>query len=297
MALETITKTITKHWGVTVAVIVACLVVLYLSLVASHVFPEPDPTFWYSGWVLILSAAVFVVLMVASQTPQEFLSYFVFALAGGAAGWITGMIASPSSPDEAKIFGEYKSAIVGFLSGFAASKISSLWDILTKDTSPRLFQRAYITRILLFTAFFGMLAAQQYLVRQSSVRRMMTAVSVEPIEGPAKTIKDPDSLTVSPGSAIILSGAADYEEIGVDWTIRDASLDVLKAFNAVDGKVKVQDGLVKILIGRCEGESKTFCSKQTATIRATSRWNRSSVSDFKLTIEPEKPVANGAQPK
>jgi hypothetical protein len=232
--------------------------------------------FWPAGWAVLFGLAIVVTLIVASDNAKEFLSYFVFAFAGGTIGWIVGILASPSTTEEAKIFGEYKTAIVGFLSGFAASKISSLWDLLIKSSdnaAPKIFERAYVTRLLLFVGTFFLLAAQQYVVRQAASGQIWTSEKVQPA---SKLVSQTaDALTVRPGASVTFSGAVNYPDINVDWSVAEAAPKLMDMLKVSDGVLPIPD----------ESALAGLNQQEPIIVRATSRWNRSKSSEVKVIVQ------------
>jgi hypothetical protein len=242
------------------------------------VFAIAPDTFWTAAWTITLGAAVIISIIVASNSTEDFLNYFLFALAGGTLGWIVGILASPESADEARIFGDYKTAIVGFLSGFVASKASSLWELLIKDPPLRIFQKAYLNRLLLFAGTFFMLAAQQYITRQSTSTKLWTSATVAPLVN--QVSKKDLALTVRPNTAttITFAGAANYENIALEWSLVDPPpTGVL--FDDKTLVLTVPAGL-----------------SATLRVHAVSQYNHEKSVDWTVTVDPNAGKAPPAAP-
>jgi hypothetical protein len=176
---------------------------------------------WPSIWAIALGVVLVIALLAVSRSNEEFLNYFAFALCGGTLGWVIGILASPSTAQEERIFGEYKTAIMAFISGFAVTKLSDLWKMLTAGTPPMIFQATVLNRLLIFFGTFFLLVAQQYNVRQNSVGGVTVSASVSPAAALAgQTL---GTVSVRPGATLTLKGFAAAPDMDVEWTINTDS--------------------------------------------------------------------------
>jgi hypothetical protein len=229
---------------------------------------------WPSLWTVVLCVAVIAILIKTAGSWATFLNYFLFALCGGTLGWIVGILASPATADEARVFGEYKTAIVGFLSGFAISKINDLWKMLSSGTPPLLLNPAVLNRLLLFSGMFLLLVAQQYNVRQSAAGAVIVSASVEPAN--ALVDRTLGTISVKPAAKVILKGAAAFEEMDVDWSLtQDGS-----AFS----KAVTLDKDVLTIPGVGDPALKDVKKGDTVALVATSRWNRSKTGTLQVIL-------------
>ena len=239
---------------------------------------------WPSLWTVALSLALIVTLMVTSKDYADFLNYFIIALCGGALGWVVGILASPMTAEEAQTFGEYKTAIVGFLSGFAASKINDLWNMLKEGNPPRLLTPGVLNRVLIFFGVMALLIAQQYNVRQSGVGRLIVSAASDP---PAAIVsRTAVSVTVKPGfKTLTLNGAASYPDMDVEWSKGPATSEFAKVLTLAGNVVAV-------------AENSTLDNAKTgdqATFIATSKYNKERTQT--LTIKLDKGDGSGTKPQ
>jgi hypothetical protein len=251
-------------------------------------FLTQDPSrgdIWSSLWTVVLGVSIALTMLAASQSNESFLNLLLFAVCGGAVGWVVGIMATPATADEERIFGEYKTAIVGFLSGFAVSKFNDVWRILTEGTTPRLLSRNVLTRLLLFWSLFFLLVAQQYNVRRSAAGRILVSTFVEPAS--AMVQQTLGTVTVRPGATVTLKGAAAYPNMEVDWSlVQDTAL--AKASTLTDSTLTVPE--VSKLADVKNGEA--------ASVIATSRWNHSTRETLRIMLVKEPPTEGAkAQPQ
>jgi hypothetical protein len=238
---------------------------------------------WPSIWAIVLGLAVVVTLVVVSRGYEEFLNYFVFALCGGTLGWVIGILASPSTAEEERIFGEYKTAIMAFISGYAVTKLNDLWKLLTdhKDNErPLILQVTVLSRLLLFFGMFFLLVAQQYNVRQSQAGGVIVSASVAPASALAAQTKA--TLAVLPGAAITLKGAAEAPDMEVDWSVpADSSFSKAATFDSATKIVAVPDAATLAAAGVKDGD-------QLKAV-ATSRWNHAKTASLDIIVHmPQK---------
>lgn len=258
---------------------------------------------WPSLWAVVLGLAVVVTLIVVTSSYAEFLNYFVFALCGGTLGWVIGILASPSTAQEERIFGEYKTAITAFVSGFAVTKLNDIWKLLTDDKEnkpPLLLQMPVLSRMLLFAGMFFLLVAQQYNVRQSRVGNVI----VSPVVAPKSALAGQTLATVEvrPGATITLKGAAEAPDMDVDWSISpDTGFAKTVSFDsgntasapvtadakttspdAIVAKVTVPDAVTLSAAGVKDGD------KIQAV--ATSRWNHAKTASLDIIVRLDKPA-------
>jgi hypothetical protein len=232
---------------------------------------------WPSLWTVVLGVAVIAILIKTAGSWAAFLNYFLFALCGGTLGWIVGILASPATADEARVFGEYKTAIVGFLSGFAISKINDLWKMLSSGTPPLLLNPAVLNRLLLFSGMFLLLVAQQYNARQSAAGAVIVSASVEPSN--ALIDRTLGTISVKPGAKVTPKGAAAFEEMDVDWSLtQDGS-----AFS----KAVTLDKDVLTIPGAEDPALKDVKKGDRLALVATSRWNRSKTGTLEVILIPD----------
>jgi hypothetical protein len=277
-------------------VVVAVLVITVFVFFGDKLITKAEE--WASTWTVVLSLAVIIVLIVASKDYAEFLNYFVIALCGGALGWVIGILASPSTAEEAQTFGEYKTAIVGFLSGFALSKMNDFWNMLKAGNPPMLLSPGVLNRVLLFFGVMAMLIAQQYNVRQAGIGQVIVAAAVAPAD--LEVAHTMGTVTVRPGAKLTLKGAASFPEMDVDWRRGSDNTDFAKAVQFKDGVVTVPDATALAKVK--SGDKTSFI--------AASRWNKSRTgtlivildkSDTGASQKPDQsqpaPPAGGAAPK
>jgi hypothetical protein len=243
---------------------------------------------WPSIWAVVLGLAVVVTLVVVSSSYEEFLNYFVFALCGGTLGWVIGIIASPSTAEEERVFGEYKTAIMAFVSGFAVTKLNDLWKLLTddKDKKPLILQTPVLSRLLLFFGMFFLLVAQQYNMRQSHTGGVIVSAAVTPSGALAGQTKA--ELAVRPGAVITLKGAAEAPDMDVDWSVNGGS-PFSKAVGFDNAKITVPDAATLASAGVKDGDE----LKATAT----SRWNHAKAASFAIVVRLDKTASPTDSPK
>jgi hypothetical protein len=227
---------------------------------------------WPSLWTVVLGVAVVAILIKTSGSWETFLNYFLFALCGGTLGWIVGILASPATAQEERVFGDYKTAIVGFLSGFALTKINDLWKVVTSGTPPLLLNPAVLNRLLLFCGMFLLLVAQQYNVRQSAAGAVIVSASVEPAS--ALVNQTQGTISVKPGSKVTLKGAAAFQEMDIDWSLTQDGSAFSKAVTLDKDVLTIPDALNDVKQG------------DKVTLVATSRWNRSKTSAIEVILIP-----------
>jgi hypothetical protein len=238
---------------------------------------------WPSIWAIALGVVLVIALLAVSRSNEEFLNYFAFALCGGTLGWVIGILASPSTAQEERIFGEYKTAITAFISGFAVTKLNDLWKLLTSDTPPLILRTPVLSRLLIFFGTFFLLVAQQYNVRQSSAGAVIVAASVSPVGALAgQTL---GTLSVRPGATVTLKGFAAAPDTDVEWTINTDSA-FAKAVSFTSPTIAVPAALPD---GVKDGD------KLQAI--ATSHWNRAKTASLDVvlvmqnTVQPATPSA------
>ena len=221
---------------------------------------------WSALWGVLFLLSILIVCVLAAEDQRDFLNLFVLAATGGALGWVIGIVATPQSSDESRVFGEYKTAIVGFLSGFAASKLSRLFDIVTDAPgggTPKIFQRVYLSRILLFSCSFLVSVAAQYNVRQYGAGSVL--VAADPASRDVKT----GEVQAHAGKSIQFSGISSYDQDGsVQWSVSDPGIVT------IDGGT----GLF------CFEHSKRANDKQVVQVLATSRWNHTTQKQMPVTL-------------
>jgi hypothetical protein len=237
---------------------------------------------WASFWAILVGVTVTIVLLATAPDKKEFLNYFLFALCGGALGWVIGIVASPATSEEERVFGEYKTAIVGFLSGFAVSKINDLWKLLSEGPQPRLFTPGVLNRVLLFFGIFFLLVANQYNLRQANIGQLIVSASVQPAE--ALISQSLGSVTITPGATVTLKGAAAFPEMDVDWNKRPDSGAFPAALTLKAATVTVPDD--SALKEAVDGDQATFV--------ATSRYNKSRTGTLVLILKRPPKAAGGA---
>jgi hypothetical protein len=229
---------------------------------------------WPSLWTIVLGVTVVAILIKTSGSWATFLNYFLFALCGGTLGWIVGILASPASAQEERVFGDYKTAIVGFLSGFALTKINDLWKVVSSGSPPLLLNPAVLNRLLLFSGMFLLLVAQQYNVRQSEAGTVIVSASVEPSN--ALVNQTQGTISVKPGAKVTLKGAAAFQEMDVDWSLtQDGS-----AFS----KAVTLDKDVLTIPEAGDPSLKDVKNGDKVSLVATSRWNRSKTSMLEVIL-------------
>jgi len=229
---------------------------------------------WPSLWTIVLGVAVIAILIKTSGSWAAFLNYFLFALCGGTLGWIVGILASPANAQEERVFGDYKTAIVGFLSGFALTKINDLWKVVTSGTPPLLLNPEVLNRLLLFSGMFLLLVAQQYNVRQSAEGAVIVSASVAP---PSALVNQTQgTISVKPGAKLTLKGAAAYQEMDVDWSLTDDGSALSKAVTLDKDVLTIPQAGDPLLKDVKKGD--------TVTLVATSRWNRSKTSKLEVIL-------------
>src|SRR5882757_132432 len=227
-------------------------------------------------WIVMVIAVVVAILIKTSGTWAIFLNYFLFALCGGTLGWIVGILASPATAQEERVFGDYKTAIVGFLSGFALTKINDLWKVVSSGTPPLLLNPAVLNRLLLFCGMFLLLVAQQYNVRQSAEGAVIVSASVEPTS--ALVNQTQGTISVRPGSKVTLKGAAAFQEMDVDWSLTQDGSAFSKAVTLDKDVLTIPEA----------GDPALKDVRQGAKLSlvATSRWNRSKTSTLEVILMP-----------
>lgn len=274
--------------------VVIVLLAIGIGILAKFTNPQiQGAQLWPSLWAIVLSIVVVGFLAKAAGTWAVFLNYFLFALCGGALGWVIGIIASPASADEERVFGEYKTAIVGFLSGFAVSKINDIWKMISTGNQPLLLSAGVLNRLLLFTGMFLLLVAQQYNVRQSAIGQLILSASIQPSS--ARVDQTAGTITVRPGAKLTLKGAAPFEDMDVDWSLKNDGSAFFKAVNLDNGVLAIPE----------TGDSRLKDLKKGSTLSlvATSRWNRSKTGILQIILDPTgttsetKKIEQAVQPK
>jgi hypothetical protein len=197
-----------------------------------------------------------------ATNAQDFFISIVLGATGAALGWIIGIMATPQTMDEARAFGEYKTAIVGFLSGFAASKLSRIFDVLTDSaagTEPKLFRRGYLLRILLFSSSFFVSLGAQYNIRQYASGSVIVTVD------PSK--KTGGKIIAQQGEILQFSGSSSFsEDSSAAWSVSPAGAGTID-----------KQGL--------------FCwdnqgvKDQVIYVIATSRWNQSRSAQVAVSLD------------
>lgn len=236
---------------------------------------------WASIWTVILGLAFFVVLWLTTETKAVFLNYFLFALCGGAMGWVIGVLASPATAEEARTFGDYKTAIVGFVSGFAVTKINDLWRMLSEGDQPRVLNPGVLNRLLIFFGFFFLLVAQQYNTRQGHLGQIIVSGSVT--QADKLVSQTQGALTVRPGAVINLWGAASFPDAHVTWSKDPKASPLGKAIALEGDTVTIPDYANLGGVG----------DKEKAVLVATSVYNKSREGTLEITLEKgdEPPTA------
>ena len=229
---------------------------------------------WPSLWTIVLGVAVVAILIKTSDSWASFLNYFLFALCGGTLGWIVGILASPATAQEERVFGDYKTAIVGFLSGFALTKINDLWKVVTSGTPPLLLNPAVLNRLLLFSGMFLLLVAQQYNVRQSAEGAVIVSASVAPAS--ALVNQTQGTISVKPGAKVTLKGAAAFQEMDVDWSLTQDESAFSKAVTLDKDVLTIPEAGNPALQDVKQGDK--------LSLVATSRWNRSKTSTLQVIL-------------
>ncbi len=270
------------------AAVVLVLLALGIGYFASSRLHVIGGALWPSLWAIVIAVVVIAVLAKAAGSWLDFLNYFLFALCGGALGWVTGILASPATADEQRVFGEYKTAIVGFVSGFAVTKINDIWRIVTTGTPPLLFSPPVLNRLLLFAGMFLLLVAQQYNLRQSSAGQVIVSASVQPPS--ALVDQTASTISVRPGAKITLKGAAvAYQDIDVDWSVKHDGSAFAEAVTLDRNVLAIPNSGDAKLTGVKSGD--------TLSLIATSQWNRSKTATLQviLIVDGQQPVATPAE--
>ena len=260
-------------------VVIALVGVLGAAYAIAHSSANRD--IWSSLWTVVLGALLTVAILSAADSKQSFLNYLLFAVSGGAIGWVVGILATPATADEERIFGEYKTAIVGFISGFAVSKANDVWRLLTEGSTPRLFSMNVLTRVLLFVSMFFLLVAQQYSVRKADAGRVLVSAMVEP---PAALLQRTlGTLSVKPGAELSLKGAAAYPDMDVDWSVRHDS-KLAEVVTLTGSTLAVPD----------VSQLQEIQSGDVVSVVATSRWNRSTQGVLQVILVKDEAPRSGA---
>jgi hypothetical protein len=85
--------------------------------------PGPGRTI---GW--ILAASGLVICLAVSYHYQSVL-YLMLTVAGGAIGWLIGILISPTEPGQSEVFAAYGKALFTFISGFVLAKLDRVFEI------------------------------------------------------------------------------------------------------------------------------------------------------------------------
>jgi hypothetical protein len=254
-----------------VGLTVGCVVLIISAFLAeSSILPQSDPfssaQFWSAVWGVAFLIVTLGVCVISAEDEKDFFATFLLATTGAGLGWVIGILATPHGSDEAAVFGQYRTAIVGFLSGFAASKISRVWDLLTDsskpDQPPKLFTRLYLTRVLVFACCFLISLAAQYNIRQYGSATIITSAAV------GGTDSGLGDIYVHPCKTLQFTGLASYpKDSTVKWSINDSSAAQI-----------TPDG--RLFFGNPE---KLKNSKEIA-VTARSEWNHSTEKTLKVHL-------------
>ena len=258
---------------------IVIVVVVVIAAIAAGIAGGPKlhiigSALWPSLWTIVLGVAVVAILIKTSGSWAAFLNYFLFALCGGTLGWIVGILASPATAQEERVFGDYKTAIVGFLSGFALTKVNDLWKLLSSGTPPLLLNPAVLNRLLLFSGMFLLLVAQQYNVRQSAEGAVIVSASVAPAT--SLVAQTQGTISVKPGAKVTLKGAAAFQDMDVDWSLTQDGSAFSKAVTLDKDVLTIPDAGDPALKDVKNGDK--------VSLVATSRWNRSKTGTLEVIL-------------
>jgi len=214
--------------------------------------PSTSAVFWSTAWSVVFMMVLVCALLIVASTGTEFLVWFSVGSLGAALGWVLGIYASPSSPEQASHFTELRTVVTGLGLGAVVTQLSALWQKLIEGNDPRIFQRRYAIPVLLFLGTGLISVAAQYNIRENAAGTVVVTLTDEAaLERDASShlpiLNGPKELHFTamvdhPGDSLVDSWYLDSNDEEVRRDIRDRKITIdPKEGNGTNSK----DALVK----------------------------------------------------
>lgn len=172
-------------------------------------------------WGSIAFSLLLFFFLGAADDTKQFLTLFGFGAVGAALGYLTGVALAPSSLSEENRFMKAQNLLATLLAGVFGTKLLSLWDALTKEPNPLLFQPAYYLPLLSgLVGYFVALAAFYTLRSVTTGQVRITAPAAQFVAWTDSNQKRQEN-GVAASAAVQFTGAADFsDDMSVMWELK-----------------------------------------------------------------------------
>jgi hypothetical protein len=273
--------------GILAVFSLACLCLWYSGQLLP---PSTSAVFWSAAWSVVFMLVLVCVILIVAGTGTEFLAWFSVGSLGAALGWILGIYASPSSPEEASHFTQLGTAVTALVSGALVTHLGALWQKLIDGDDPRILQKRYAIPLLIFLGTGLISVAAQYNIRENA-----PAPVVVSLQDPSALSRDASTnLPIWEGQQLQFAALVSHSsDPSVDeWYLDSDNVDVKQAIQ--EGKLAIDPkrGLAKSSLDGARGD-------KTVRVIALSHWNHAWQGQYELQlgVKPAQTAKAATAPK